>query len=344
MRSTATGSLPQPVTREIGSAVTVVAAGTRPGEVLAGSEQGGLWRLVAGAGVEPLPARHEHAVTTLAVDPASDRIASGDRCGQVLIHRSGSPRAELALGSRVRSLAWSPAGDRLALVSQTAGLVITDPEGRRIAGVAPTRRLRAAVWHRAGTDEHVVAVGAGGTTWIDPGRPDPAARRDRAEGAGLVVAIDAAGTAVAVGDLRGQVRILDTVTGHESEISGWPDPVDRLAWVARTGSLAVVGGDEVTLWDRALDHDQHAVATDPPRASIADRRISALASHPSRPVLAIGGSEGGLAVWDVALDQVRHAEPLPGPVTGLAWDPSGDVLVAGTRCGRLLEVEVRAHP
>jgi hypothetical protein len=245
----------------------------------------------------------------------------------------------IEMGSRVRSMAWSPDRQQLAAISQAAGLVVLDRSGRRVMGLPPSRRLRTLAWHRHNDVAPLIVGGASGATWIDPDHPEPIRQRDHAPGAVLAVAGDPVGPWIGFGDLRGEVRLVDGRDDAEVTVAGWPDAVDQLAWLPGRGEVVVGGGDELTAWT----HDPPSGGDDaaPPHRSIDAARITAIAPHPWRPVVAMGGDarggrHGRVSTWDLTHDRPGIDRRVPGDVTGLVWDEHSDDLFVGTRSGILV--------
>lgn len=108
-----------------------------------------------------------------------------------------------------------------------------------------------------------------------------------------------------------------------------PIPITALAFNGDGKRLAVSGYREVTLWDPASGTLVRRLGGMP-------ERISALAWHPKRNLLAVAGGTPGqwgtVALVDVAHGYaIRFLCDLPETVLSVAFDPDGDTLVAG--CG-----------
>jgi hypothetical protein len=299
-------------------------------------------------------------IVAVEVAPATGALAIATVTGEVcLVGRHGAVRT-IDLGSRVRSMAWSDDGALLAACSQAAGLVVVDAAGERRFGLPPSRRWRRVAWQAWHPAAPLVVAGAGGASWIDPSSGE-VVRRDRTPGVVTAVAADPSGPWVALGDLRGEVRLIDVRCDDETQVEGWPDPVEVLAWMPGTGRLLVAGGDEVTLWaaDHEIEDDDEGDAAaeeigdgaaeigsggnhdlrggtpdlGPPRAALDGGRLTALAPHPWRQRAAIGADDGRVAVWDMSSGRLTALARWSGAVTALRWDSLGDRLFVGTRAG-----------
>lgn len=322
-------------------AVTAVVAAPGSGAAFVGTTDGRVLHVPVHGPATEAGSAHATAVVALAADPHTGVVAAGDRHGRVVLTAPDGAEVTVELGSRVRALAWSGDGHRLAALSQVAGLVVLDPGGDRVAALAPSRRWRTLAWHGWNATAPLVVGGAGGITWIDPDRDDPVVRRDRSPGAVLALAVDPVGPWVAAGDLRGEVRLIDGRDHHEIEVSGWPEAVKCLAWLPGRGCLAVAGGDEVTVWWAGPSEGEHP---DPERCALDGRRITGLAAHPTDPLIAIGADDGTVVAWDVETGAVVALASFSGPspgsqvglrgagaVSGLVWDADGEHVLVGTR-------------
>lgn len=344
----------------VDAAVTCVTGGGAVAGVVVGTDRG-----VAQVGEDGrcgwLPWLLGAHVVAVEVAPATGALAIATVSGEVcLVDRHGTAQA-VELGTRVRSLAWSDDGELLAACSQAAGLVVVDAAGQRRFGLPPSRRWRRVAWQPWHPAAPLVVAGAGGASWIDPSTGDVVCR-DRTPGVATALAVDPSGPWVALGDLRGEVRLLDVRSEDEVEVEGWPDPVEVLAWMPGTGQLLVAGGDEVTLWraDHEIDADDGIGAHDdelegdgavaaaggrgevalgagpdagPPRTALDGGRLTALAPHPWRQRAAIGSDDGRVAVWDLSSGRQTSLARWSERITALRWDPLGDQLFVGTLAG-----------
>ncbi|MCB0971460.1 MAG: hypothetical protein KDA97_08090 [Acidimicrobiales bacterium] len=312
-----------------GAAVTCVVGGGGFGGALVGTDVGALHLGTDGAAAWIDWSRGRHVVD-LAIDRSSEAVAVGTTTGDLAILDLDGGITEVSLGSRVRSLAWSPVYGLLAACSQLAGLVVLEPDGRRRFARPADARWRRVAWQHRQVDAPLVAAGAGGATWIDPIEAGEV-RRHPMPGTATVLAVDPCGPWTAVGGLRGDLRIVEAEEEGEVEVVGWPDPVELLAWLPGIGQVVVAGGDEVTRWSGG--ESDGATEPEPARLALGGGRVTALAPHRWLPQVAIGSDEGVVALWDTVSGSSRTLAA-PGPeVTALAWDPLGEQLFVGTRAG-----------
>ncbi len=118
----------------------------------------------------------------------------------------------------------------------------------------------------------------------------------------------------------------------------WPGNGPAVLAVDADGTLAARGetNGRVTLWD------SHDLANGPGRtfaASPADARLTAIAlvEGARRTFLAVGGSSGHQALWDVTATPVELARPTDGvgTATAIGFNASGTILAVGSDDGTL---------
>lgn len=303
--------------------VTALASDASAGAILIGTAAGELLRLAPGAPAVRLGPTPGGPIVAVAAHAVTGALAAADRTGTVRVLPTDRPPASVELGGRPRALAWSPDRPLLALASQAVGVLVVDEHGGRRAALAPSRRWRRLAWQPSPPGDVdpalLVAVGTGGCTWIDPEDAHPILRAERHDGVAVGVAVAPGSGVLAVGDLRGAVRLLPG-GDDEVEVLGWPDPVERLAWTA-DGSLVVLGGDEATAWHPS-DEEAEPVRT------VGRGWLSALAAHPWSGAVALGSSEGEVAVWHPATGARAVLAAVDGRVAHLGWDRSGEHLLA----------------
>lgn len=275
-----------------------------------------------------------------------------------------------AYGRLPQAVAYSPAGDLLAVGSQDGGVLVCDTttgrpirtltgHGARVFAVAysedvlvsGSRDGTARVWDAyTGELRHVLA-GHGDFTW--PVVLDAAGQLVTGDSSGALRVWDLATgqvrheltgdrgvvfSAVRCGDLLaaahrgGGVLLWDTRRGTRvAELDTPPGPVYRLAATA-DGDLVAAGGENgtVTLWEPSTGRRRDLTGHG------TDRRVFALAFHPDRPRLASGDTGGVVIVWDTADGTaVRRCTTHGSTVYGIAFSARGD-LVTGERAGVLL--------
>lgn len=328
---------PAPVASRFDDAVTALAWATDGGHLWAGTADGTVARIDRRGSATGRSGPRRARIVALAVDPTSNTVASADAAGLVVLEGDHGEIDLLSLGSRPRTVAWSATDGRLALTSQAAGVLVVDRRATRRFALPPSRRHRRAAWHDDGPSRHLVVFGAGATTWVGPTDPTTGLETVTTTPSPevTVAAASAPGGWLAKGDLRGQVTILDTARGTAMDLAGWPDPVERLAWIGGAEHLAVVGGDEVTAWPTS-DLGDGAEPASPARTSPDGSPVLHLAAHPWRSEIALATEGGTVEIW--APTNRRRVEVWSSPVaavSSLAWDPLGERLAIGLRDGDL---------
>ena len=156
----------------------------------------------------------------------------------------------------------------------------------------------------------------------------------------IAVAVDPARRFVAAGDLTGSIHLIDVGGMVGNELSGYPDRVHLLSWLASGRGLCAVADDELTVW---AVHDTGVDDGSPQQFLGHDQPITALAAHPRSDVLVTGDSAGMIRLWSPAVvDEPVASAQLSGVILDMAWHPDGRHLAVGTSDGILtvLDMEV----
>ncbi|APD47733.1 hypothetical protein BM449_04970 [Synechococcus sp. SynAce01] len=154
--------------------------------------------------------------------------------------------------------------------------------------------------------------------------------------AGLALAFSPMGGLLASGQMDRSLLLWPAV-GHVRpwQFSGFPAKVRALAWSDQSSRfappLAVASGDSVVLWRQ---QDKSSQGWKPEPLIWHQKRVTALAFAPGRPLLASASADGTVGLWD---GRGRLRQPLEGEGQGfnaLAWRPDGRHLAAGGDQGR----------
>jgi len=119
--------------------------------------------------------------------------------------------------------------------------------------------------------------------------------------------------------------------GEELFMSGYQTKIRELAWDATSRYLASGGGEIATVWDVS---GKGPAGTKPKQLEGHADRITTLIFQHRGPLLASGGTDGRVFVWDLAKAQ-RHRQELqpPSPIAALAWSPDDSALAIGAADG-----------
>ena len=233
----------------------------------------------------------------------------------------------------VRALAFAPDGRRLASGGNEHIIHLWDSEKSQQEGEADDSRAARAGVALSPDSRRLVVLGAGATLGL--WRTEDAAPGPALEGAGELRAFAAspdgrwiAGSR-AGDDERGEadLALWDAVSGRRvAPLEGQGGPVTALAFSADSALLATGGlqSSDVWIWNVA---DVRPVLVIPGAADACS--VEALAFHPTKPVLAVGGidwmatsgADGCVALWDV--QQRKAVADFRGGAVGLAFHPDG---------------------
>jgi len=140
------------------------------------------------------------------------------------------------------------------------------------------------------------------------------------------------GQRIALGNSRGQARIVDRRTGASVwEVSAHAGPLTAIDFSADGGRVVTASEHEVRVWAPPAPEPVHMI-------SVADVRTAAISPDGRR--LACGGADAEILLWDVQTGQ-RHALPRAAtasagaPVSCLAFLPDSRGLATGDTAGEV---------
>jgi len=127
--------------------------------------------------------------------------------------------------------------------------------------------------------------------------------------------------------------------GEELFMSGYATKIRELAWDATSRYLASGGGEIVTVWDVS---GSGPAGTIPMQLEGHTARVSQLAFQKRGPLLASGGADGRVFIWNLAKAQRISLELIPPcTVAALAWSPDDTALAIGAADGTVSVWEAR---
>lgn len=278
-------------------------------------------------------AGHRIGTTEIAWAPDGLRLSSAGQDGRVRIWdpSAAAAVAEMDAGSQwVERVAWNSAG---TLLASAAGRVarMWSPDGELVSELPrPNVGIGAIAWE-PGHD--VLAIGAKGDVQLwAPDAADPIQAFEW-ESSTIQLVWSPDGAFLVAGGNDGVIRFWVIPTGDEFEIAGYSTKVASLAWNATSNVLATAGGPSVVAWD--------CTGAGPREKRPSFGRwhrpaVSALTFDPVRGLLASGGEDGRILIWEAFPLTRRREARLEHPVSALAWSPDGALLAAGLADGGLL--------
>ncbi|GAA3216435.1 trypsin-like peptidase domain-containing protein [Dactylosporangium siamense] len=302
---------------------------------------------------------HTAAVTAVAASPDGTRVVSGgaDRMLRLWQWRDpdADPDAAAPAGERLfGSGRWDPHGLQLAPAERRHREHIyrlaISPDGRwlatvsddrtvRLSDVAGTGPVRVFTGHEAGL--RTVRFSPDGRTIASAGTDGTVRLWDRAGNATLgpfprtaavqALAFAPGGELIAAGASDGTVRVADLVTGRVTATA--PDPA------AVTELLFDPTGERLySAHDNGLVRIWSGTTAEPVAPTFAshDGAVRALAAAPSTGLLATGGDDRLVRLWDAAGHPV--GEPFighEGAILDLAFTPDGTMLLSAARDGTI---------
>ena len=342
------------------------------GEILAATDGPTLRRWALKSGAE-LPTLHEEGpdLKWLAYSAQGDRIAvSAVNSGGVVVWnlptRERMPVTASGLGP-VTGLAFSPDGTTLAIGRPWAGVQFWNlaedcardwhsheeyargqlrfsGDGRRMIASVGQRRLLAwevvsgrylHTWGAFILPDGLIEVSAGGDVaiWIERGgiRLERLPKILGGEDRGHVirkVAFTTDGRAVTADD-QGTIRLWDPAT--QKEVRRIDVPKQSIHSLSEDGVWIVFGGrgQPVRVWDLAAGKEVFTADQKP--------FAQAVALSPDRKSMALGYSDGSIALWDIGANRERCLVRLEmAGISAIAWSPDGRKLALGDGLGAVL--------
>jgi WD40 repeat protein len=307
------------------------------GKQLAAAAVGGpIFVLDAGSGsVAHRLAGHGFGTATVAWQPGGNVLASAGQDGKARLWdaATGKELAQLVGGAAwVERLAWSSDGRYLATAAGKK-LKLWDAAGTLLRQYPDAASTIADVTWRPRADDLTVAA-YGGVTVYGPTSDTPRAAFEW-KGSVLALAWSPDGKFIATGNQDATVHFWYFKSGQDLHMSGYPIKVRELAWDPASRYLATGGGEQVTVWDCAGKGPE---GTQPAGLNVHADRVTVLAYQKSGPVLASGGADGLVALWQPGKFKKPLAKATPdagaaSEVTQVAWSPTDTRLAVGTAAG-----------
>jgi WD40 repeat protein len=324
----------------------VIALAWAPGgALLAAAAVGGPVRVLdaaTGAVKNDLPG-HDFGTATLGWSAAGE-LASGGQDGKIKFWDLGRNAECLAVAGGatqrcawVERLAWHP---KEPLLATSAGRVVRlwSPDGAlRREWTDHKSTVSDLAWRPGGRELAVSAYGS--VTFWSPDADTPL-KKFEWQGSVLVLAWSPDGKLLATGDQDSTVHFWNYGTGQDLQMSGYPVKVRELSWDATSRYLATGGGPIVTVWDCDRGGKGPAGST-PQQLQGHDGLLAALSFQRTGPLLASGGQDGAVLLWQPGKYRtVLGKSEVGGEVTQLTWSPDDRSLAVGCATGRVAVYEV----
>jgi WD40 repeat protein len=300
------------------------------GETLSVIDAGGGLYAFDGASGRPrwaVPDAHRGGAMALAHHPRAPRLASSGPDGRVVLRDTLTGAVICTLTSPdpwIEHLAWSPDGRWLAAASGRH-VRVWDEEGAPLwCSEAHPSTVSAIGWSAA--DELATACYGQVAFWRVP--TGELRETLRWKGSLISMALSPCGEIVACGSQDHSVHFWRRATGEDSMMSGYASKPAALAFDAAGQLLATGGGESVTVWSFLNGGPE---GTQPSELSLHPASITALRFTHRDTILASGGREGGVVIWQ--LDEDGDGGPIGGAITAsaieaLAWRPDDLALAA----------------
>lgn len=261
-------------------------------------------------------------VSAVAWDAQGDRFAVGGHDGVVHVYdRAGGHLRSEQLEGWVAALEWSPTGPWLAVAAGRRLTLIADPvvdaPSRTFDPVGST--ITDVAWATNGRRVGVTAYG--GVTWYDPDDTSSATpvRTYAWKGSLLSLEMSPTGRWACGGAQDASVHLWRLWSGDDLSMSGYPAKIEHLAFGPDGRWMAVACLGEVTVWDFG---GNGPAGTTPASGEAHDRHIETLAWRPDGEVLATGGADGVVALWQAPRRQGAALTPFA--TIGLGGPGRGD--------------------
>lgn len=306
------------------------------GDRLAAASLDGTVRILDGrdGAVVAKLADHPMGVLAAAWAPDGRLVATGGHDGVARVtDATDGTTVEVGGDEWVACLAWRPDGTLLAIGSGRT-LRLVAPDGTVVLTSEPTQStITSLVWSVDG--RRVGASCYGGVGWYEPDHGPAPVKHFAWKGSLLTLAVSPDGRWLTGGAQDQSVHIWRLWSADDLEMSGYPTKVEHLSWHHSSRYLAVGNLGEITVWDFS---GRGPSGTRPRQLEGHDRHISALSYQHRGDLLASGGADGKLLIWDGTRRPDRPVDRIAdtgAPISTLAWSADDRRIATAHADGRV---------
>jgi WD40 repeat protein len=275
-----------------------------------------------------------HNVAAVGIAAIGKRLVSVGQDGRAVIFNPSSPEAASILfefkDAWIEAVAVNNSSELVGLAS-----------GRRCVVVRLTGEVLADVdvgstvtdLHFDNEGKRIAASHYNGVTVISTttGKPD---LKLEWKGSHIGISLSPSSRYIVTATQEKELHVWDLVTMKDFRIGGYPRKCHEMAWTADGDVLVCSGADVITAWSFAGS----GPAGRPPLeiGFVFGGTVCAVAAHPDKSLVAGGFTTGNVLIGATSKGEAAVAKASDGyPVTCLSWSPTGKVLAAGTRAGKL---------
>ncbi|MEO5373596.1 MAG: caspase family protein [Alphaproteobacteria bacterium] len=273
------------------------------------------------------------SITTIAVEENGKRMAFGMSDGSVRLWDTtlGQETRRITTGdSAVVWLAFAPAGDMVATLGEKGGIGVVKLSsgavsalpavGARGKGLAVTRDgSRVFVSFDDGTVRSIPTAGQGPTTTAGQG---PTTLFTDPKASGHALALNDAGTKLALGGSDGSVRLIDVATGQATAFGETDSKIKAISF-ARDGDKVLVADDDgkvMLVGPKGVEK----------KTSVSDDDLLTVAVSRDGRFFAAGGEDKRLHVVDMTTgNEVNTGDKQEVPITAVTFASSDKVVLSG---------------
>lgn len=288
---------------------------------------------------------HDGAALALAAGTGRDDFISGGDDGKLRRIGANGEAADIAgFGMKwVEQVATHALDKGKGLIAASVGKVVHlfDESGRKLKEFVHPSSVTGLAFDAKGK-----RVGAahynGASLWFVAAKTDTP-RKLEWKGSHIALAIHPDGDAVVTAMQENALHGWRLSDGQHMRMSGYPSKTTSLSFTHKGKYLASSGADSMVLWPF---FGGGPMGKAPLELAGGDGILcTQVASHPTAELVAGGFADGLVVVADIGSSRILPVVPPDhGPVSALAWSPSGTWLAVGTETGFAALVDFSRRP